>query len=282
MSRSDLASSNGDACLAAANKVHAFLKALADEIDRSGDPSIGPGTPLPVDVFLSEMVKRRNAPRIIFEPKRLKDQVWTESVTAYVYGSIEAAFVAAGKLPGGNRSGHVQKLRDLRVWIEQQERNPSRPAPKFFTQKTTMLFSKGILEERRKDRIEVIGNIEHCTPTRRGDLAKLKKWVEQDLADSRLRRKGRPTGYQKIVFAAEIANLWNTLTGNPISKGPETNFAKFVVACWQSGFGDTNVNSDFKRTIRDHIAASNEPCGQCENCKKSEKCERKRYYGILM
>ena len=268
----------------AAEQVQRKLIVLARKIDRNNDPSVRPNNPLPVDVFLSDMVKRKNAPRIKFRPRRLKGETWTESTTAYVYARIEAAFVKAGKLPGGNRSGQVRELQELKAWIEEQEKSPSRATPKYFTQKTTFLFTKGILEERRKDRIEVISNIEHCTPSRRADLAKLKEWVEQDLADSRLRRKGRPTDCQKIVFAAEIANLWNALTGRPITKGPETNFAQFVAAAWKSGFVGMDVNFSFKRVIRHHIGESKGPykCGRCDGCRRSEKCERKRYFGILM
>ena len=70
----------------------------------------------------------------------------------------------------------------------------------------------------------------------------------------------------------------------PISRGPETNFAKFVVACWDSGFVGVDVNSNFKRTIRHHIEESDEDysCGRCDGCRKSEKCERIRYFGILI
>lgn len=283
MSGADRASRNGEACLIAAEQVQRKLLALARKIDRLQDPSVAPNNPLPVDDFLSGMVKRENAPRIIFSPRRLKDKIWTESTTAYVYAGIEAAFERAGRLPGGNRSGHVRELRNLKTWIENQEKDPSRAVPKYFVQNTALLFSKGILEERRKDRIEVISDIGHFSPSRRSDLAQLKKWLDEDLADSRLRKKGRPTDYQKIVFAAEIAGLWNALTGQLVSKGPETNFARFLVACWKSGFVGMEVNSSFKRVIRHHIAEREEPyeCGRCDGCRRSGKCERKRYFGIL-
>lgn len=273
-----------DACLIAAEQVQRKLMALAHKIDRMNDSSVSPNNPLPVDVFLGDMGTRRNAPRIVFEPRRLRDKLWTESVTAYIYAGIERAFTKAGLIPGDNRSGYACKLRELRVWVEEQERNLERKVPRHFAQKTALLFSKGILEERRRDRIGIISDIGHQIPPRRTDLAQLKTWVDEDLDDDRLRKKGRPTDYQKIAFAVEIANLWNTLTGKPISKGPETNFAQFVVACWNSGFVEVDVNSNFKRTIRHHIEESKEPyqCGRCDSCKQREKCERKRYYGILM
>ncbi|MEQ9568158.1 MAG: hypothetical protein RLN85_20505, partial [Pseudomonadales bacterium] len=185
---------------------------------------------------------------------------------------------------GGQRSGHKGELRKLKTWVERQEKDPGRPVPLHFVQKTALLFSKGILKDRRRTRIQTISNIGYSVPCEQTDLAQLKKWIDEDLADSRLRSKGRPTDYQKIVFAAEMANLWNDLTGKPISKGPETNFAKFVVACWDSGFVGVDMNSNFKRTIRHHIEESDEDysCGRCNGCRESEKCERIRYFGILI
>lgn len=273
-----------DSCLKAATRVQRRLMALGIEIDRLQDPKVYPADPLPVDIFLADMIKRKHAPRIVFTPKRLGDQLWTESIWAYVYAEIERAFVAAGRMPGGNRSGHVGELRTLRAWIEGQEECPSRGVPQFFTQKTTLLFSKGILEERRRDRIEVISNIEHHSPSEAPDLAQLKKWIDEDLEDTRLRKKGRSAAYQKIAFAAEIANLWNTLTGKPITKGPKTNFGQFVVACWYSGFVGEDVGADFRRAIRHHIdeVKDAQKCGRCEGCKKSEGCQHKTYFGILM
>lgn len=274
---------DGDACLVAAERVRSHLLVLAGKIEREHDPWVDPDNPLPVDTFLSRMVRRTQAPKLTFKPRRLGRQIWTESLTAYVYAGIENAFVKAGKLPGGNRSGHMKKLRGLLIWIERQEQVPSRTVPRFFEQKTALLFSKGILEERRRDRIEVIGRIGERSPSDPTDLAQLKKWVSEDLADSRLRTKGRPVDYQKIVFAAEVANLWNVLTGRAITKGPKTLFSEFLVACWNSGFVDTDVNSSFKRVLRHHIAESPEPyaCGRCDKCMKSEKCQRKRYFGTL-
>ncbi len=259
MRKSDQFPVGGEACLIAAEQVQRKLMALARKIDRLRDPSVGPDNPLPVDAFLTEMVKRKHAPRVVFQPRRLKDRLWTESLIAYVYAGIEKAFVRAGMLPGSNRSGHARELRRLLTWVRNQERQPERRVPKFFAEKTALLFSKGILEERRRERIAVIHRIRLCSPSVKSDLAQLKKWIEEDLEDGRLRGKGRPADYQKIVFAVEIANLWNELTGKPITRGPETNFARFLVACWNSGFYGMNVNSSFKRTIRDHIAECQAP-----------------------
>lgn len=277
-------SADREACLITAEQVQRKLMALRRKINRLQDSSVGPNNPLPVDVFLRGMSATKNAPRIVFTPRRLGDHLWTESILAYVYAGIERAFFAAGRMPGGNRAGHVNELNKLRTWVERQEKRPTLRMPKFFTQKTALLFSMGILEERRRDRIEVISNIEHFSPTRTADLAQLKTWIDEDLEDCRLKKKGRPDDYQKIAFAAEIVNLWNILTERPISRGPETNFAQFVVACWKSGFLEVEVNSNFKRTIRDHIGEVEEPraCGRCDGCKKSERCERKRYAGIFL
>lgn len=69
--------------------------------------------PLPVDVFLVEMVNRVNAPRILFKPISLKNLLRTEELTAYVYWGIEKAFTEAGMVAGGNRLGHVGELKNL-------------------------------------------------------------------------------------------------------------------------------------------------------------------------
>lgn len=71
----------------------------------------------------------------------------------------------------------------------------------------------------------------------------------------RISTYGRSSDYQKIVFANEIAKLWKKLTGRPSAKGPDSNFGQFVVACWKSGFVDVDVNSSFKRILRDHIGS---------------------------
>lgn len=275
-----------EACLIAAEEVQRKLMSLRRKIERTGNPSVSPRNPLPVDIFLAEMATKVGAPLIIFEPRLLGSQIWTESVTAYVYAGIEQAFVTAGKLPGGNRSGHVRKLKELKAWVEKQEKDPSQKVPKGFVQETALLFSKGILKERRRERILTIQRIGYDMPVMLADLAQLKRWLEEDLADALLRQKGRPADYQKIVFAVEIANRWNVLTGRPMAKGPDTYFAQFLTECWRSGFVGfvgSDFNSNFKRTIRDHIEESKEPyeCGRCEECLGGQKCERKRYYGTL-
>ena len=273
-----------DRCLTAAEVVQRKLMSVAREVMRTGDPSVGPRNPLPVDDFLSGMVKRKNAPRLVFDPRRLKDHLWTESRTAYIYAGIERAFLMAGRLSSDNRSGHARKLKDLRAWVIQQQNDPGRKPPKHFVQETALLFSKGILEERRRERILVLQRIGSETPSSPADLEQLRQWIEEDLEDPRLDRKGRPVDYQKIVFAVEIANLWNVLTCRPITKGPETNFAQFLVACWRSGFDGADVNDNFKRILRYHIEESTESCkcGRCPKCRNSKQCDQKRYFGILM
>lgn len=271
-------------CLAAAERVSKRLKALATKIDETEDPSSLPDVQLPVDVFLAGMNKRKNAPRVIFKPRMLGNQLWTLSLEAYVYAGIEQAFTKAGLMPGGNRAGHRETLRELRFWVEAQEKNPNLAIPEHFLRRTNRIFVKGVLGERRQERVAVLMGIARHSPTKIEDLERLKNWIDEDLADSRMQKKGRSDGYQKITFAAEIANLWNTLTSEPVTKKPDGNFGQFVVACWKSGFEDLNVNSSFRRTIREHIGEVEDPdpCGRCGNCQNSERCLRKRYFGRLM
>ncbi|MGR3635008.1 MAG: hypothetical protein ACU0BK_03685 [Shimia sp.] len=244
---------DGEDCLISAEQIQRKLMAICRKIDQLQDPAAGPDNPLPIDIFLAEMVKRVNAPRIIFQPKRLNDLLWTESVTAYVYSGIERAFVKAGRLPGSKRAGHKTELEKLKAWVLRQTKNPYLKVPKFFVQKTALLFAAGILEERRPDRIEVLMSIQRCSPTEMSDLTQLTEWIDEDLTDRRLSAKGRSSDYQKIVFANEIAKLWKKLTGRPTAKKPDSNFGQFVVACWKSGFVDVEVNSSFKRILRHHI-----------------------------
>lgn len=250
--KSNQRTANGEDCLIAAEQIQRKLMAICRKVERLQDPAVGPDNPLPVDDFLTAMKRRVNAPRIELEPKRLNNHLWTESVTAYVYAGIEKAFVKAGRLPGSNRAGHKAELEDLRAWVEEQEQAPSRKVPEFFVQKAALLFADGILGERRRDRIDVLMRINYCTPTGTSDLTQLKDWISEDLAHSKITKKGRSTDYQKIAFAVEISKLWFDLTGRPIAKGPQTNFARFVVACWESGFVGVDVNSSFKRILRDH------------------------------
>lgn len=243
----------GKNCLTAAEQIQRKLLPLCRKIEQLQDPSVGPNHPLPVDNFLAKMDKRINAPRIVLKPKRLKDHLWTESVTAYVYAGIEKAFVRAGRLPGSNRAGHKAKLKELKSWAQQQATLPLSTIPKDFVRKNALLFAAGILDERREERIAVLMNIQNSSRTRKSDLDQLEEWIEHDLADNRINVKGRSQDYQKIAFANEIAKLWKELTGRDPTKGPNTNFAKFLTACWESGFVDLKVNSNFKRILRDHI-----------------------------
>lgn len=270
-----------EACLIAAEQIQRKLMAIRRKIDKTGNPNAKPNNPLPVDHFPEKMAQKKSAPRVILKPRKFGKHLYTASITAYVYAEIEAAFVRAGGLSGGNRAGYLGMLRKLLKWIGDQEKRPDRAVPKWFIQRTSLLFRQGILEDSRKRRIEVIMQIGTYTPTKRDDLAMLKSWVEDDLADVRLTRQGRPPDYQKIIFAAEIANLWKRLTGRPISKGPETNFARFLVACWESGFTDTKMNSNFKRILRHHIGERTDPCDRCKKCGEGGKCDQIRHFGIL-
>lgn len=245
----------GEDCLIAAEQIQRKLMAICRKVEQLQDPSVAPNNPLPVDVFLAEMVKRVNAPRIIFQPKRLNNLLWTENVTAYVYAGIETAFVKAGRIPGSKRAGHKVKLEKLKAWVEEQEADPHRTVHEFFVQETALLFAAGILEERRRDRIAVLVSIQSCAPTEMLDLTQLAEWIDEDLTDCRISTNGRSSDYQKIAFANEIANLWEKLTGRPSAKGPNSNFGQFVVACWKSGFVGVNVNSSFKRVLRHHIGS---------------------------
>lgn len=270
-------------CLQASHRLHEALCDLGAEIDRTSDASVAPPRPLPIDDFLAEMGKRKNAPGIVINPKRLKDELWTESVTAFVYAGIERAFVAAGRMPGENTSGHTRELQNLIAWVNRQLDEPRSEVPDFFAVKTARLFASGILKDRREERIEVLHRIRDASPSDCSDLFQLKAWVLEDLAACELAKKGRPADYQKIMFAAEIANLWNSLTGRPLSRGPETNFAQFLLACWKSGAVKRQLETSFKITLRDHIEeVPDQPsCGKCAKCEQNEDCTRRRYYGIL-
>ena len=77
-------------------------------------------------------------------------------------------------MPGGNRAGHKETLRELRCWVEAREEKPSLPVPVHFAGRTNRIFVKGILGERRQERIGVLMDIEHRMPTRIEDLEALK------------------------------------------------------------------------------------------------------------
>ncbi len=261
-----------DACLEAAHRMHHRLQDLILRVELEHDPSVGPAQPLPVDVFLAEMPNRKNAPQVIYRPKRLGSQQWTENLTCFVYGRIEQAFVSAGNLPGKDRAGQKANLEALKAWIDAQLLNPDRPVEPHFVQRISYLFRKGLMEDRRSHRIGTLLEIAETGPTSTTALSRLRSWVESDLKEEALLQRGRPVKYQKIMFAVEIANLWNTLTGKKIARGPNTNFARFVRACWVSGFEGRSVDSNFKRILREHIAEQD----------NTEACERTRYFGRLM
>ena len=268
------------------NKIAALVDKKVEnaEVNPSQFPLARPDNPLPVDHFLAEMADRKNAPRLVSIPNQLGNAFWTNNLSVYIYSGIEQAFTKAGLLPGGNRSGHVAELRKLEAWVAEQGMDPSRAVPTYFVQRAAQLFSKGIIEERRPERIDVFCNIARGPTSKPEDLAHLQKWIEEDLDDSRLRIKDRPSEYQRTTLAIWIASLWNVLTGEPITRGPDTNFVRFLRACRKSWFCDTDVEVNFKRVLRHHIGEADVPkaCGGCEACKKSAKCERKIYFGILM
>jgi len=168
-----------DPCLAASHRLHKALKRLVCEIEASGDSSIAPSQPLPVDKFLAGMVKRRNAPRVVYKPRRLKDKIWTESTTAYLYHGIEGAFVRAGRIPGENHPGYANELRDLRTWVQDQINDPARPLPEHFVAKTARYFAVGFLGERRSQRIPILHSIARNHPLDDGHLQILRNWLDQ-------------------------------------------------------------------------------------------------------
>ena len=73
---------DSDTGFPAAERLRERLVALADKIDETGDPSSLPDIQLPVDVFLTGMNKRKNAPRVTFKPKVKGSQLWTLSLEA--------------------------------------------------------------------------------------------------------------------------------------------------------------------------------------------------------
>lgn len=237
----------------------------------------------PVDVFLEELSKNENAPNIVFEPLQLSDHIWTKSLTAFLYAGIEQAFTSAARMPGDNLPGHVKELRKLKTWAIKHLSNPDLAIPKDFATTTALLFAEGILDERRPQRVELLQRIRNKNPTLETDLHQLIAWIETDLADKRLKRSGRPREYQRIIFAAEIANLWNRLTGKKVTRGPKAFFAQFLAACWESGFPNEQERVSFKRIIRHNIVEDPhpKPCGKCECCKSSGSCDRLRYFGAL-
>lgn len=252
-------------------------------VELSENTETVPINALAVDIFLDEMISSRYAPEFVFDPPMLGDHLWTKSVTTYIYTGIENAFTRAARMPGGNRPGYLRELKQLKALVEAQKAEPTRQLPDHFATTTALFFANGILDERRSQRIQLLKRLERDSPPSNADLIQLSEWVEDDLTDARLTIKGRPAVYQRIIFASEIANLWNTLTNEPISRSPGSFFARFVVSCWESGFPDATVKPKFDSVIRKHIIEDPNPkaCGRCECCKKSEKCERKRYLGTL-
>lgn len=53
-----------------------------------------------------------------------------------------------------------------------------------------------------------------------------------------------------VYVAIELARSWKQLTGRPPSKGPDTRFARFVVACWKSGLIGEHLDTNFERTLK--------------------------------
>lgn len=244
----------GDSCLIAAEEIQRKRLVLRQRINLHKDAGIKPRNPLPIDNFLSEMVTRVNAPRVVHQPKRKGDHLWTESVSDYVYSGIERAFVKAGMLPGNNRAGYKSQLKKLKTWAVSQEQNPRRALPRSFVQTNAKLFAKGVLRERRLERIGVLYEIERSSPTDLTALARLKEWIEEDLGDERLKVVGRSANYQKITFAKELVEVWEELTGQSASFGLHSNFARFVIESWKSGFVGLDVNTSFKRVFENHAS----------------------------
>lgn len=242
-----------EACLIAAEQVQRKLMAIRRKVIAESDPGVRPNNPLPVDCFLDEMARRKNTPNVIFKPKRLGNHLWTENLTAYVYAGIERAFVKAGRQLGGNRSGYVKELTELRRWVERQQETPDQPVPKHFVTKTARIFAGGIMENRRLERIEVIQRIGRRQHSGKADLAQLLSWIDVDLSDPRLQQVGRSPSFLKTAFATKIARLWNTLTGEQITKKPDGNFVRFLTACWQSGFVGEDIDASFRWIVHQHF-----------------------------
>lgn len=268
-------------CLIAAEQVQRKLMALCRKIEETEDPNAMPRNPLPVDLFLDGMVKTALSPRIVFEPPDHLRPLYTKSSKAYVYARIEAAFVKAGRVSGGSRVGYVKELQQLKAWVRRQAKQPNRPIPMYFTQRTARLICEGFWKDDHRERLSVVMRLGTDLPSCTDDLVQLEQWIEDDLADKRLKKKGRPPDYQKVIFAVEMANLWGQLTGQRISTNPDTCFERFLVACWQSGLAEMNANSSFKRVLLHRIEERTEPCGRCKKCSENMECDQIRYFGRL-
>lgn len=128
-----------DACEEASTRLFQRFTTLIKRVEEKNNGSLRPDELLPVDVFLDEMVTRVNAPQIVFTPTRLKNKIWTENFHAYVYAQIEQAFWNAGQLRGGNRSGYIEKLKELRSWVVEQEKDPSLSVVRVFRRTEAVL-----------------------------------------------------------------------------------------------------------------------------------------------
>ena len=270
-------------CLIAAEQIQIKLMAISRKIRKTKDLQARPSNPLLIDVLIDELKLEIRSPLSEFTPMQKKEVAWSRNSTAYLYAGIEHAFVKSGRLPGGNRSGYVKKLRKLRSWALKQIAKPDRPVPLGFVVRTNLLFACGILDERRNERALVILRLASEERSSESDLRQLLTWIDADLCDPRIFKKGRSPDSQKIVFAVEIANLWHEMTGKVIAKAPNSRFVRFVSACWSSGFSEftgLDVNANFVRIISSHVFEMAGPfkCGKCASCEKLEICDRKCHY----
>lgn len=238
---------------AAAERLRVAAFELSQAIEAAGDTSLQPKSTLPVDDFLAEMELRKNAPRLIFEPTRLGNVLWTESLTLFTYAEIEQAFTSASLLPGCNVPGYLVELHECLAWVEEKIADQATPVPEHFATRTAQLFLGVVLEDRRKERVPVLQRIERDGAGLNSDLFELRDWLKADIEDERLRKLGRPYDTPKIVFATHIARLWTKLTGRKITRGSATNFVQFVEKCWESGGVAGQRSVRFKRIVRDHL-----------------------------
>lgn len=242
---------NAKDCLEAAEYIREEMIDLGNRIETMNNSKAQPEYPFPIDIFLAEMQSNKRSPDVIFIPKQLADELWTASLPMAVYANIESAFTRAGMVAGGNRAGLKKALMDLRTRVAEKIDDPmEKLVSRGFVTKTNLIFKGGVLRERRTERISLLQRIGKNDAPHGGDLELLLSWLDDDIQEIEELGTGRSPYIQKEIFVAELARSWTQLTGRSPSKGPETCFGRFVVACWESGLIGENLDTNFERVLR--------------------------------
>ena len=220
---------------------------------------------LPIDTVIERLLARNRPPRINFQDKRHHVPIIKSGVQGPFYcvrGSLaivalgssnisrEAEELTSSRLARlGDDAKAVQRElgRFLSEVLDELEPRPGRlPGPSVIVDLFRGYGATARLNawNRLHRDLDILSSAyDALNRLEQRSVRQLRRLSIQELA------KGRKSTYWKTWFVAGISQLWENITLHPPSNSPQSLFADFVRACWES-IGEDAPEVSFDSTIR--------------------------------